>query len=195
MRAFALMTLTAGLLGTMSAPASAAQIVETFTISASGAPDQNFLSTPFDLFHPSLGTLTSVGESVSGSLTWTPGASDQELLLVLGKTGTSQFFSGSESGEAQVINVSLTGAGGFQDPAFVGTGTTQENLAASQSPGVGTLSGDSLTGQVTYTYTPAAVPEPSTSAMMLLGFAVLGYAFDRLKPAARRKPACRSVPA
>ena len=157
----------------------------------SGAPDQNFLSTPFDLFHPSLGTLTSVGKSVSGSLTWTPGASDQELLLVLGKTGTSQFFSGSESGEAQVINVSLTGAGGFQDPAFIGTGTTQENLAASQSPGVGMLSGDSLMGQVTYTYTPAAVPEPSTWAIMLLGFAGLGYAFVRRKPARRSVSARR----
>ena len=98
MRTLAFMPLTAGVLATASLPASAAQIVETFTISVSGAPDQNFLSTPFDLFHPSLGTLTSVGESVSGSLTWTPGASDQELLLVLGKTGTSQFFSGSEFG-------------------------------------------------------------------------------------------------
>jgi hypothetical protein len=50
---------------------------------------------------------------------------------------------------------------------------------------VGALSGDSLTGQVTYTYTPAAVPEPSTWAMMLAGFAGLGYAAIRRKGARR----------
>jgi hypothetical protein len=185
MRTLAFITLTAGLLATVSAPASAAQIVENFNISVSGDADQLFLSTPFDLFHPSLGTLASVNESVSGSLTWSPGASGQELLLALGLTGATQFFFGSQSGDPQVINVSLNGAGGFQDPAFVGTGTRQESLAAAQSPGIGTLSGDSLTGQVTYNYTPAAVPEPSTWAMMLVGFAGLGYALGRRKPARR----------
>ena len=70
----------------------------------------------------------------------------------------------------------------------MGFGTTQESLAASQSPGIGTLSGDSLTGQLTYTYTPAAAPEASTWAMMLVGFAGLGYAL------VRRTPAHRSVP-
>jgi hypothetical protein len=188
MRTLAFITLTAGLLATVSAPASAAQIVENFTISVSGDADQLFLSTPFDFFHPSLGTLTSVNESVSGSLTWSPGASDQQLLLALGLTGATQFFFGSQSGDPQVINVSLNGAGGFQDPAFIGTGTTQESLSAAQSPGIGTLSGDSLTGHVTYNYTPAAVPEPSTWAMMPVGFAGLGYA-------AVRKGARRSVQA
>jgi hypothetical protein len=187
MRALAFIALTAGILATASVPASAAQIVEDFTISVSGALDTHFLSTPFVLFDPKLGTLLSVSESVTGPLTWSPGASGQELLLVLGKTGTSQFFFGSESGDPQVINVGLDGAGGFQDPAFVGFGTTQESLAAAQSPGIGTLSGDSLTGQVTYTYTPASAPEASTWAMMLVGFGGVGYA------AIRRKRARRSV--
>jgi PEP-CTERM motif-containing protein len=96
---------------------------------------------------------------------------------------------GSQSGDPQVINVSLNGAGGFQDPAFIGTGTTQESLSAAQSPGIGTLSGDSLSGQLTYNYTPAPVPEPSTWAMMLIAFAGFGYAL------ARRKPARRSIQA
>jgi hypothetical protein len=42
---------------------------------------------------------------------------------------------------------------------------------------------------VTYTYTPAAVPEPSTWAMMLVGFGGLGYA------AIRRRGSRRSVSA
>ena len=162
---------------------------KTFTISVPGALDQYFLSTPFDLFDPSLGTLTGVSESVSGSLTWDFGDTGQTLLLVLAKTGASQFFFSSGAGGSQGIDVSLTGAGGFQDPVFIGLGTTQESLTVAQSPEIGTLSGDSLTGQVTYMYTPAAVPEPSTWAMMFLGLAGLGYG------AIRRKGARRSAPA
>ena len=184
MRAFAFITLTAGLLATASAPASAAQIVENFTISVSGDADQLFLSTPFDLFDPSLGTLTGVSESVSGSLTWSPGDSDQELLLALAKQARAS-FSSVRSGRFSSHQRQSERRGGFQDPAFIGTGTTQESLSAAQSPGIGTLSGDSLTGQVTYNYTPAAVPEPSTWAMMLVGFAGLGYAVVRRKPARR----------
>jgi hypothetical protein len=189
MRTLAFIALTAGVLATASAPASAAQFVENFTISVSGETDQHFLSSPFALFDPKLGTLLQVGESVTGPLTWSPGDSGERLLLVLGKTGASQFFFGSESGDPQVINVSLSGAGGFQDPLFVGFGTTQESLTVAQSPGSGTLSGDSLTGELTFTYTPAAAPEASTWAMMLVGFAGLGYA------AVRRKSARRSAPA
>ena len=92
MRALDFATLTATTLATASVPASAAQIVENFTISLSGETDQHFLSTPFDLFDPSLGTLLSVGENVTGSPTWDPGDSSEQLLLVLAKTGASQFF-------------------------------------------------------------------------------------------------------
>jgi hypothetical protein len=43
-----------------------------------------------------------------------------------------------------------------------------------------------LSGVVTYDYTPGTpvVPEPSTWAMMLIGFACLGYAALRRKDAA-----------
>jgi hypothetical protein len=186
MRSFSCLTLAAGLLA-IAAPVSAATIVENFTISVSGDADTNYLSTPFDLFDPSFGTLTGVAESVTGSLTWNFGDDTGEtLLLALAKTGASQFSLSSGPGGSQVIAVSLNGAGGFQDPAFLGPGTTQESLTAS---GPGTLSGDDLLGQVTYTYTPAAAPEASTWAMMLVGFAGLGYAV------VRRKGAYRSVPA
>jgi hypothetical protein len=186
MRALAFATLSAAIVTTASSPASAASFVEDFTISVSGEADQNFLSSPFALFDPKLGTLLQVAEAVTGPLTWSPGDSNEQLLLVLGKTGTSQFFSASQSGDPQVINVNLTGAGGVQDPAFVGFGTTQETLAVSQSPGVGTVSGDSLIGQLTFTYTPAPAPEAPTWAMMLLGFAGLGYAVVRRKQASPR---------
>jgi hypothetical protein len=186
MRALAFMTLTAGILATAPVSAFAAQIVENFTIDVTGDVDQNFLSTPFDLFDPSLGTLLGVAENVTGSPTWDPGDSSEQLLLVLAKTGVSQFIFASGSG-AQAINVNLSGAGGVNDPLFVGVGTTQESLVVSQSPGAGTLSG-SLSGQVTYSYSPAPVPEPSTWAMMLIGFAGLGYA------AARRKGVLRAIP-
>jgi PEP-CTERM motif len=185
MRAFSLIMLTAALLATASVPVSAAQIAEDFTISVSGDSDQHFLSTPFDLFDPSLGTLLSAGEFVTGPLTWDFGdANGTPLFLSLRKTDAFQSFTSGANG-SQVINVSLNGAAGFQAPQFLGPGTTQESLFAS---GSGSLSGD-LTGQVVYTYTPALVPEPSTWALMLLGFAGLGYA------AVRRKDAHRSVPA
>ena len=131
MRTLAFIALTAGVLGTASAPTSAAQLVENFTIGVSGDADQHFLSSPFDLFDPSLGTLMGVSESVSGSLTWDFGDTGQTLLLVLAKTGASQFFFSSGAGGSQGIDVSLTGAGGFQDPVFIGLGTTPQFRAMS----------------------------------------------------------------
>jgi hypothetical protein len=87
MRAFAFFMLTTGLLATASAPIFAARIVETFTISVSGDADQHFMNSPFDLFDPSLGTLTGVAESATGSLTWDFGEDAGEtLLLALAKT-------------------------------------------------------------------------------------------------------------
>jgi hypothetical protein len=91
MRTFALKTLTAGILAMAAIPATAAQIVETFTIPVSGEPDQHFLSTPFDLFDRSLGTLLGVSESVSGSLTWDPGDGGEQLFLRWRKRARASF--------------------------------------------------------------------------------------------------------
>jgi hypothetical protein len=82
MRAFAFFMLTGGLLATAPAPVLAAQIVETFTISVSGDADQHFMNSPFDLFDPSLGTLTGVAESVTGWLTWDFGEDTRDTLLL-----------------------------------------------------------------------------------------------------------------
>jgi hypothetical protein len=65
---------------------------------------------------------------------------------------------------------------------FVGTGTASVFLdyITANPTNTGVLqSNGPLTGSITYTYTlpteTLAVPEPSTWAMMLLGFAGLGY--------------------
>jgi PEP-CTERM motif len=176
------------LLSTMAVPASAAQIVANFTVNVSGSADADYLSTPFDLFDPSLGTLTSVTETVTGPLTWLPGDPGEELRLVSSLSGTGQVFFAFATGGATPINVNLNAVA----PAptrFEGQGTFQETLIFL---GGDSLSGDPLSGKFTYTFTPfavppvpPAVPEPSTWAMMLIGFAGLGYAAVRRKPAVR----------
>ena len=107
MRTLAFIALTAGVLATASAPASAAQIVKTFTISVSGDADQHFLSSPFDLFDPSLGTLTGVSESVSGSLTWDFGDTGQTHLALCWRRRARASFS---SAQAREVLKALTSA-------------------------------------------------------------------------------------
>jgi PEP-CTERM motif len=55
-------------------------------------------------------------------------------------------------------------------------------------PFPGVLGNVDLVGKVTYTYTPrlgSPIPEPSTWAMMLIGFSGLSYAAFRRKGAVR----------
>jgi hypothetical protein len=178
------------LLSTAAVPASAAQIFTDFTVNVSGSADADYLSAPFELFDPSLGTLTGVTETVTGPLTWLPSDPGEDLRLVSSLSGSGQVFFASATGGPTPINVNLNAVA----PAptrFEGQGTFQETLIFL---GGDTLSGDPLSGKFTYTFTPfatspipPAVPEPSTWAMMLIGFAGLGYA------AARRKPAVLAV--
>jgi hypothetical protein len=110
MRAFAFFMLTGGLLATAAAPVFAAQIVETFTISVSGDADQHFMNSPFDLFDPSLGTLTGVAESVTGSLTWDFGDDPGKRSCLRGGNGREPDFHLRREG-SQVIAVRLNRAG------------------------------------------------------------------------------------
>ena len=71
--------------------------------------------------------------------------------------------------------------------ALIGPGVQTELLSAFDSSD-GEFDRTVSNGTVTYTYTPsnAPVPEPSTWAMMLVGFAGLGYAAVRRKTALGR---------
>ena len=195
MRAAVLATLAAAL-ATTPLSASAAQLVQGFNVTISAGPlERTFNSTPFDLFDPSMGTLQSVTASVSGSLVWDTGdAVTSELTVaddLISGFGNLQNFASPEGGGQSVIHAGLNGPG---DPVlFEGKGTWQEELDFFQIPGsaTATISDATFICTVTYIYTPAAtspaIPEPSTWAMMLLGFAGLGYAAVRRKGVARSR--------
>src|ERR1700722_19345053 len=108
-------------------PASAAQIVADFTISVSGSGDENYLSTPFDLFDPSLGTLTLVTETITGPLTWLPTDPGEGLRLTTLLTSAAQIVPASVTGGATPFKVSLNGVSVFAN-LFEGSGTKQETL-------------------------------------------------------------------
>jgi hypothetical protein len=195
MRASVLATLAAAL-ATTPLSASAAQLVQGFNVTISAGPlERTFNSTPFDLFDPSMGTLQSVTASVSGSLVWDTGdAVTSELTVaddLISGFGNLQNFASPEGGGQSVIHAGLNGPG---DPVlFEGKGTSQEELDFFQIPGspTATISDATFIGTVTYIYTPAAtspaIPEPSTWAMVLLGFAGLGCAAVRRKGVARSR--------
>jgi PEP-CTERM motif len=191
MRAFAFLTLAGGILATAPVPASAAQIVEDFTISISGSTDQDFEGTSFMEFDPSFGTLMSIQESVTGSATWLTSFPGETLILTMQLTARSQVFFSSATGGASVIQVNMNGVSNIPSQ-FEGTGSLEETLFSRQSPGADTFSPAVLDGTITYNFTPptgvsvgSAVPEPSTWGMMLIGFAGLGYAAVRRKGARR----------
>jgi hypothetical protein len=161
-----------------------------------------FQSSAFPLFDPKLGTLNSVSEVVTGSATWTTGRKFELSGGQSGASGATLTVSGdiavqilkSFTSDPLLINfdVSGTDSNGADLLAFIGGGTKTAYLALSGS-GVPsqTLSAATLEGTLTYDYTApvgvpssAPVPEPSTWAMMLIGFAGLGYAAVRRK----RKP-------
>jgi hypothetical protein len=190
MRAFAFLTLAGGILATAPVPASAAQIVEDFTISISGSTDQDFDSTQFAQFNPLLGVLTSIQESVTGSATWLTSFPGDTLILNTKLIPSSQMFSSSVTGGPSVIQVNINGVSVFPSQ-FEGTGSLEETLISLDND-ANTFSPAVLDGTVTYNFTPpasvgvgSAVPEPSTWGMMLIGFAGLSYAAVRRKGARR----------
>jgi hypothetical protein len=184
MRGFAFAALTAGVLAVAPLAASADTIMETFTIDISGDANQTFISSMFAGFDPSLGALMSATVSLTGSTTWTASSTPATLFMeLLPPIPSSEFFSfGGEPGVPQTIEIDMTGTA---LPDAIGPDRQEEQLSVSDSPGDGTLGSAVLRGTVTYTFTRAVpiVPEPSTWAMMLVGFAGLGYAAMRRKGA------------
>jgi opacity protein-like surface antigen len=187
MHAFAFVALAAAGLATAPIAASAATIMQSITIDipTAASSDDNFMSSTFEGFDPKIGTLTSAQVYLTGSLTWAPGSPigpfGAMLALILAPPiPASQVFM---SATPDTIDVVLNGvAAGFA----IGPGPQQELLEASDSSDGGSFTaGGVLSGTVTYTFTPAVptVPEPSTWALMLIGFAGLGYVALRRKGA------------
>ena len=217
MRAAAFFTLAAGML--IAAPVSAVANTQVlnFTIELTGSGGVISLLSPsaltfhspaFSLFDPALGTLNSVTETVTGSLTWTTGRKFElsggqsgavgAILKLSDDTATQTFRSFTSAPQLINVDVSGTESDSADLLSYIGKGATTAYFSLLGSGTASqTLSAATLTGTLTYNYTPppagvpasAPVPEPSTWAMMLVGLAGLSFA------AVRRKRAGRSLSA
>jgi PEP-CTERM motif len=159
------------------------------------------LSTNIQQFNPALGTLNDVQLTLTGSFNWFPflDSNPAHQLVVSSELGPTftifQTFDGVPVTD-DTVPVSLNLMGTTTSPLTfnIVTGTSfftdqvlldlfslsafPDQVSAIGEPGDQLVS---LQGTVTYDYTPAVsgVPEPSTWAMMLIGFAGLGFALRR----------------
>jgi hypothetical protein len=155
-------------------------VIQLFTASISSSDEFN--SQPFPKFDPTLGTLNDVSMSVTGSGTWIAFAFSDQLIVQL--DGRQGFFSGPQTflsviPGTRMVNFNLSGTTNAAAvlAEWTGQGNNQVSLQIVDVTGADFLTAN-LVGTFTFDYTPtAAVPEPSTWAMMLLGFAGLGFAF------------------
>jgi PEP-CTERM motif len=197
MRALILRVLATAVLTAAPLAASADTITLKFSIPIpAGNSNNSFPSSRIRQFDGSLGTLTDTTIALTDSMTWTPGsavggASLATLTVTLhsGSTALSQTFTGAP-GKPQRIELDLHG-----DIAAIGQSAV---LTTSEASIFGSLSRNFLEGTVTYGYIPFpssivdpppivgdTVPEPSTWAMMLIGFAGVAYFGWRAKLAER----------
>jgi hypothetical protein len=153
----------------------------------------NFVFLPFlNKFNPANGTLVDISLSLTGQFTWNATNNNDALVVALdGSNGfvTSQTFTSPSASTIPItLNLSETSTDAMNVfPPYIGTGTI--SLGVVQVTFFTTFPGDTLqpgadplVGTLTYEYNPtAAVPEPSTWAMMLIGFAGLGFVAYRRK--------------
>ncbi len=168
-----------------AASANAATIIETFsfpTVDGVNTVD----GSSFAAFDPALGTLNSIIYDLNVTATFSGGGESDNNVGIYGyvfegpggQTGihTAAFVTGNTSHE---VDLTL-GEGGTEAVAlFIGPGLVHPSVVVSQQgPGSASLVSTFATESVTYSYTPAtpAAPEPSTWAMMGLGFAALAFA-------------------
>ncbi|MGH6987952.1 MAG: PEPxxWA-CTERM sorting domain-containing protein [Caulobacteraceae bacterium] len=173
--------------------AQAATITQSFTITVSPAAstsgDLYVDSTSFNEFNPADGALTGITAALTGSGTWdaTIGFDTLSTALLFGGTNETVIsplspFPLPTLNETSIGSYPVTFAASGTDtyaPDFsfvTGTGMTHFDLKVFANGAADTFGTSGLTGSVTYDYTPTAVPEPASWALMLIGFAGLGAA-------------------
>jgi hypothetical protein len=180
MRAIGSATILVTFMAISTVSGRAATLTEDFTIdlTASGFVGNDVIltygSSSFPKFDPSLGTLTEISETLTGSTVvgGTLPASTLEINLADVAPGQS---SGVPGAVAIDLEGTSTNAATLARLTGLGDASTEVSFAVSGPPHVsfvwGLLGTSTLDGSITYDY---AVPEPSTWAMMALGFAGLG---------------------
>jgi hypothetical protein len=164
------------------APAKANSISETFTITVSSPQTLGSIldvtSSSFAQFNPSLGTLTEVQSTLTGTGTWA-GTGTVFITNLLTASPVNEVISNSQTFfTLGAITFSISGADSFPFDlsVFSGTGTTDVRLSLNSDRSTDTFMTDgTLTGTITYDYTPAATREPSSLALLATG--LLGFAF------------------
>jgi hypothetical protein len=196
MRASAVVASAVGAFAAAPLAASANTIIVEFSIPIdAGSLNRHFQSHSFSGFDPSLGTLTDATLSLTGPMAWTSDAHDGDDPLTLlahlsSPFGASQMFLGRRGGVVNRMDFDMEGTA---SPSGLGPGSQMEILTLSDGTTLGRVFRTVLEGTVAYDFTPPppsstaplAAPEPSTWAMMLVGFAGLGYAAVRRKGAVR----------
>jgi len=167
-------------------PAKADTIVEDFTVNGTAVFDDGFFgitSSSFAEFNPAVETLSSVTLSFSGIADFSVDGSTMfpqatfNFISLSSIPGVLAFGHGGRiEGGSFPISADQTFSDAEELSLFEGSGADSFGLYFAVDGGVVSLSGQS--GTLTYEYTPTAspVPEPSTWAMLMIGFAGLGYA-------------------
>jgi hypothetical protein len=171
-----------------SAAARADTIFQSFTITLPNGPLQG-VDHNFGQFNPSNGTLIDVQVIAVGSAIWTSSGADS-LRYFLAVTPLFEPFNTFDTPGLISFRYIASSTAAFDLSYWTGLGTQPIDWFPTTFPPnspADTITNGSLTGILEFDFTPnAPVPEPSTWAMMLLGFAGLGcFAFRQ----SRRKAA------
>jgi PEP-CTERM motif len=176
--------------------AKAAVITENFNVTVPtttllGIAQDKFPTSSFLEFDPANGTLNSIDVTLNGSATWnviSDGPIPVQTALALHNSNELVAQSPFQLVNAPVILnyvVNISGNDSFAPDlaALTGTGSTVLDFKVFGRQGDVFTSTGALNGSITFNFTPVAggVPEPSTWAMMLLGFAGVGFMAYRRK--------------
>jgi hypothetical protein len=184
MRAMSIAAVATALIAIAPIEAAADQtITESFSITIPNStvpPAQNpiIVSGSFPLFDPGIGKLDSVNVAVTGSVTVASLDENPNVLIQLfGFTNSILNFDFFQSGTTDLKLSGSDVAAFYLGPR--GGGQVFLRVSLFDTPANALIKSDGpLSGVVAYGYTPAtlAIPETPAWAMMLLGFAGLGYA-------------------